>query len=156
MICYLDSSALVKRYVSEPGSDQVLQAFATAEAVGTAVISCAEVSAALAKAARFGLLTLEQALSAYKVFRGEWVDFIRLQLTEFSIERAADLAWEHGLRGFDSVQLAAAATWQEALDAPVNLMTFDRQLWTAAKAVGLEPYPEDLPLLLESWSSGRA
>ncbi len=51
MICYLDASALVKRYVTEPGSKEVSWAIAEAETVGTAVISRVEVSSALARAA---------------------------------------------------------------------------------------------------------
>jgi predicted nucleic acid-binding protein len=38
VILYLDASAVVKRYVSEPGSTEVRQAIATATAVGMVVI----------------------------------------------------------------------------------------------------------------------
>jgi predicted nucleic acid-binding protein len=48
MIAYLDASALVKRYVAEAGSTEVNGLISEAEALGTAVISRAEVSAALA------------------------------------------------------------------------------------------------------------
>ena len=52
MILYLDASALVKRYVAEPGSVEVNEAISRAEVTGTALISRAEVAAALAKAVR--------------------------------------------------------------------------------------------------------
>jgi len=52
MILYLDASALVKRYVTEPGSSEVSEAINRAEMAGTALVSRAEVAAALAKAAR--------------------------------------------------------------------------------------------------------
>ena len=58
--------------------------------------------------------------------------------------RAGNLAWEHNLRGYDAVHLAAALSWGEALNAPVTLATFDRQLWQAAKMQGLRAYPDDL------------
>jgi hypothetical protein len=45
---------------------------------------------------------------------------------------------------------AAADIWRESLDVPVSLATFDLKLWKAAAAVGLVPYPQDLPELLES------
>jgi len=57
------------------------------------------------------------------------------------------------LRGYDAVQLAASDIWRESLDAPVSLMTFDLKLWEAAAAVGLVPYPQGLPELLESWKT---
>lgn len=39
MILYLDASALVKRYVDEPGSVEVNQAISQAEMTGTALVS---------------------------------------------------------------------------------------------------------------------
>lgn len=151
MILYLDASALVKRYIFEPGSADVLRTIDEAEAAGTAAVSRAEVSAALAKAARFGLVTRDEAEAADKVFRQEWPDFIRLPLFEPVLDRAADLAWDWGLRGYDAVQLAVAVSWQEALEMPVTFAAFDQKLWATAGRVGLTPYPEDLPALVASW-----
>ena len=45
MILYLDSSALVKRYVDEPGSAVVGEAISRAAIIGTGLISRAEVAA---------------------------------------------------------------------------------------------------------------
>jgi len=151
MILYLDASALVKRYVAEPGSEEVLRRIGEAKAVGTAAISRAEVTAALAKAVRFGLLTREEAQSANHCFRQEWPDLIRLPVTDLVLDRAAALAWDLGLRGYDAVQLAAGLSWQDALEAPVSFATFDRQLWIASSRVGLTPLPDDLPALIDSW-----
>jgi len=151
MILFLDASALVKRYISEPGTEELLWWVEQAEAVGTATISRAEVAAALAKAARFGLLGREEALSADRAFRQEWPDFVRLPVSEAVLERAADLAWDQGLRGYDAVQLAAAVSWQDILESQVSFATFDRHLWTASSRVGLAALPEDLPALLDSW-----
>lgn len=61
------------------------------------------------------------------------------------MSRAETLAWEHGLRGDDAVQLASAVTLQESLGSPVRLATFDRHLWSAARSAGVEPWPEKAP-----------
>jgi len=148
MILYLDASALVKRYVAEPGSTEVNEAISRAEVIGTAIISRVEITAALAKAVRVGVLTPEDAQASLQVFRSEWPDLVRVQVTEIVIARADALAWEQGLRGYDAVHLAAASLWQDAMNEPVTLATFDRQLWTAAQRAGLVPYPADLPTLL--------
>ena len=148
MILYLDASALVKRYVAELGSQEVRRSVHEAAAVGTAAISRAEVAAALAKAARLGVLTRAEARSADRKFRQDWPDFIRLPVTEPLLERAAQLAWDFGLRGYDSVHLAAGVSWQEVLQAEVAFTTFDRHLWTTAARAGLEARPHDLPTLL--------
>ncbi len=151
MILYLDASALVKRYVAEPGSAEVNEAISKAEVIGTALISRAEVAAALAKAVRMDSLTREDALASLQVFRNEWPDLVRVQVTEMVIARADAFAWEHGLRGYDAVHLAAASLWQDAMSEQVTLSTFDRRLWTVAERVGLAPHPADLPALLDAW-----
>jgi hypothetical protein len=43
------------------------------------------------------------------------------------------------------VHLACALVWYEALDEPVTLATYDRELWRGAKASGLVPWPSALP-----------
>ena len=141
MILYLDASALVKRYVAEVGSPQVEQVIAQANIKATAIISRAEVSAALGKAARMGTLSREEASMALQAFRSEWANLPRIALTEAIIARADEQAWEHGLRGYDAVHLAAAIFWQEAMGERVTLATFDRQLWQTAKVIGLAVWP---------------
>lgn len=144
MIVYLDASALVKRYVSEKGSREVRALMEVAGSVGTALISRAETAAALAKASRMGLISREAAFAALGDFRLDWEDLVRVHLSEPLMARAEGLSWEHGLRGYDAVHLAAAAFWQEALDEPVALATFDKQLWAAAGEIGMTAWPRQL------------
>jgi len=151
MILYLDASALVKRYVTEPGSPEVNAAISQADMTGTALIGRAEVSAALAKAVRTSALTSEEASASLQAFRNDWPKLVRIQITEFVVARADAFAWEFGLREYDAVHLATASVWQDAMDANVTLATFDRALWASAASVGLIQYPPDLPALLEEW-----
>jgi uncharacterized protein len=144
LICYLDSSALVKCYIPEDGSYEVKQILSEADSVGTAWISLVEVVAGLAKAARMDVLSTEEADSAIRQFRADWPDLRRIQITESLLERAADIARRHGLRGYDAVQLAAATFWQDSLEERVTLVSFDRQLWLAAQQEGLGTRPEKI------------
>jgi predicted nucleic acid-binding protein len=82
---------------------------------------------------------------AQRSFAREWSDFVRLPVTDVLVARAEALAWDHGLRGYDAVQLAAALAWQGAVGQDVVLATFDRQLWEAAPREGLQAWPERLP-----------
>jgi len=143
MILYLDASALVKRYVAEVGLVEVDRLIARADVAGTVAISRAEVAAALAKAVRVGMLVRDEAEAALQVFRTQWVDLVRLQLTEVILAQADALAWDYGLRGYDAVHLAAARFWQSSLGETVTLATYDRQLWQAGGAAGLVVWPED-------------
>jgi len=144
VIVYLDASALVKRYVRERGSKDVMELTATARAAATAVISRAEVAAALARAVRLGVVGRVGGRRAQDNFSREWPDFARIPVTEALVSLAERLAWDHDLRGYDAVQLAAAVTWQDVIGEDVVLATFDRQLWRAAPDVGLTAWPDKL------------
>jgi predicted nucleic acid-binding protein len=154
MILYLDASALVKEFVEERGADEVLAVVARATMIGTALISRAEVAAALGKAVRMGVVNREDGFANLQAFRDEWFDLVRLDITEELVTRADEYAWHFGLRGYDAVHLATAAIWQDTLGQPVTLVTFDKPLWEAAKRAGLTAYPPDLPALLAAWRPG--
>lgn len=153
MILYLDASALVKEYVQERGADDVAAIVARAATIGTALISRAEVAAALGKAVRMRVVAREEGFAVLQAFRDEWFDLVRIDVTDALVARADEFAWQFGLRGYDAVHLAAASTWQDILGQRVVLVTFDKSLWEAAKQVGLTPYPSDLPGLLEAWKA---
>ena len=53
------------------------------------------------------LLTRGEAEAAVQAFQADWDYLIRLQVTEALVRRAASLAWEQALRGFDAVQAEA-------------------------------------------------
>ncbi|MGE4056183.1 MAG: type II toxin-antitoxin system VapC family toxin [Vicinamibacterales bacterium] len=153
MIAYLDASALVKRYLTERGSQETIALTAAAEISATSIITRAEVAAALAKAARTGLVSHDMARNAQRSFVGDWHDLVRVPITEALMAQAEALAWEQGLRGYDAVQLACALTWRESAGEEIVLATFDQQLWEAAKRTGLKPWPEQL--LVASTESRR-
>jgi predicted nucleic acid-binding protein len=130
MIVYLDASALVKRYISD------------AQAVATNLITRAEVPAAIMRAARMQILRQADAKRALGSFRSEWESMQRLPVYESTVARADALIVEYDLRGYDSVHLAAALIWQEALDEPVAMATFDEKLHSAAQEAGLIVWPK--------------
>lgn len=145
MILYLDASALVKRYVEEAGSVEVAAAIDRSRLTATAVVSRAEVTAALAKAVRIGLASRDAAAAGLADFEADWNDLVRLQVSEATVARAAGVAWSQGLRGYDAVHLACALVWQESVGEPVTLATYDRELWRSASASGLSPWPDATP-----------
>ena len=144
-VIYLDASTLVKRYVEEARTEEVQRLLVGAAVLGTAAITRVEVVAALAKAVRMRVLDGESASEALAAFRGDWRSFERLQVTEIVISRAAELAWERSLLAYDATHLAAALIWQELLGESVTMATFDRELWEAANASGLEVWRQEIP-----------
>jgi len=68
MILYLDTSALVKRYVAEPGSEEVTALVERADTVGTTVLAQMEMASALSKAARLRWIAPDEAGIAWQDF----------------------------------------------------------------------------------------
>jgi predicted nucleic acid-binding protein len=151
---YLDASAIVKLYLTfEPGADRVVQLLKNAHTTATSTVSRAETVAALAKSARMEVLPKQEAHEAVEAFRADWNDLRRVQTTEPLVALADQLAWDHDLRGYDAVQLASGLTWKDRLGAPLTFATFDRQLWHVAGEYALDPFPDDLPGLLDTWAA---
>ena len=143
MRLYLDTSALVKRYLVEQGSNETIEMVGRAELVATSLISRTEVAAAVAKAVRLGLHR-ETGRTAQGTFLSHWPFFVRIPVTEALLSRADTLAWDYALRGYDAVQMASALTWQESIGRAVTLATFDRELWEASQKAGLLVWPAKL------------
>jgi predicted nucleic acid-binding protein len=144
MILYLDTSALIKRYVMEAGSKEVNGLIEQADTVGSVMLTRVEMASALAKAVRLNWVEAKDAENAWQDFLSHWQSFTRLTITHTLVERASRLAWENGLRGYDATHFAAALLWQEMLEIPVTMATFDRELWLAAKKTGIAVWPEGL------------
>ncbi|KAF0106022.1 MAG: hypothetical protein FD147_2612 [Chloroflexi bacterium] len=144
MILYLDTSALVKRYVLEQGSKEVNALIDQADLVGSAMLTSVEMASALTKAVRLNWVKAKDAEKAWQDFLFDWQAFTRISVTPALVERAAHLAWEFELRGYDATHLAAALIWQEILESPITLVTHDRELWSAAKQAGMIVWPEGL------------
>jgi predicted nucleic acid-binding protein len=141
MILYVDSSALVKRYLAEKGSREVCDLIDRAQVAGSSMLGRIEVAAALARAARGAIITAAAQRAAYEAMAAHWPDMVGLPVVDSVLRRAEGLVVTQRLRGYDAVHLASAAFWQELLDEPVTLATFDRELWNAAANVGLDVWP---------------
>jgi predicted nucleic acid-binding protein len=144
MILYLDSSALVKRYVVETGSKDVNALIEQAEAVGSVILTRVEMASALAKSVRMNWLDTQDAQNAWQDFLAQWPSFARLAVTPALVERASRLAWDYGLRGYDATHLATALLWQDTLEMPVTLATYNRGLWLAGQKAGMTVWPQGL------------
>ncbi len=149
MILYLDSSALVKFYVEEPGSSESLALYERVDLAGTVMVARAEVSAGLARAGRTGALSGPKAREALGLFHREWPRLVHVLASEGVVARADALSWEYELRGYDAVHLAAALVWQETLGLEVTLASFDETLWEAGERAGMEVWPESLAAYLD-------
>ncbi len=143
MNLYLDTSALVKLYIHEQGTDEVNQWMAQAAFTATSLITLAEANAALGRASRLKFISQETGEEAIRLLRKQWLHYLKTPITEKTVGRAAELAWNLGLRGYDAVHLASAELWQAALGLPVVLVTYDVQLAEGGQRIGMEVFPQN-------------
>jgi predicted nucleic acid-binding protein len=135
LIHFLDTSALAKRYVTEPGSQEVRALFRRG-VVAAARITQAELLAALARAWRLGVITEAQRATTFQRVAEDFAAFTIIEIRPMMLQRVAELVVRHPLRGYDAVQLAAALAVRDH-GGSVRFWSADRQLVAAALAEGL-------------------
>ena len=99
MILYVDTSALVKLYVEEAGTPEVVSRVERAEAVATALVTYAEARAALARHQREGGMTGAELRRAVRQLDREWTTYNVVHLSNVLVHSAGALAERHALRG---------------------------------------------------------
>jgi predicted nucleic acid-binding protein len=83
-------------------------------------------------------LTAEQKAMLLPIIEQDWETLNVILPTEMLIKRAANLADQFELRGYDSVHLAAAeAISLQIMPQPLIFACFDKQLNEAVKALGM-------------------
>jgi len=133
---YLDTSSLVKLYVTESGSEVVRQLVGDSSVVATSVVAYAETRAALARLRREGMLTAAKLKSAKREFDEQWPTYLRLEATDSLCRAAGELVEKYSLRGFDSIHLASfAEVSRRAGTDDTRFSSFDGRLNQAAEKV---------------------
>jgi uncharacterized protein len=138
VILYVDTSALVKLYVEETGTEDVSTWVRDAGLVATARIAYAEARAAFARHRREGALTPALLRRVVAQLDADWSRYTVLEITDALVRNAGRLAERHALRGFDAMHLAAAAELRES-DGTVAFACFDERLNRAARRERLAP-----------------
>ena len=141
VILFCDTSALMKLLVDEDQSDQMRQVSATVEAIGVCRISWAETMAALARRQREDPISSDDLEQARQNLTQSWRTFTIVEVSQPLVESAGRFADVFALRGYDSVQLAAAQELQLKAEQTVIFASYDRRLNQAAKLLQLEVLP---------------
>lgn len=129
---YLDTSALIKRFVQEPGSDVVAELLESDAPVATAKIAFAEVYSGLTRRFRGGDLSGRAYALVCRQFERDWPGYLRVDLHDDILISARDLIRRHSLRAFDAIHLASALSLRRALGEEVTFAASDERLVRAA------------------------
>lgn len=134
MICYFDTSAFVPLLVAEPSSSACQQLWDDADAVVTTRLLYVETAAALAQAARLDRVDARgHRVSLHNLDR-LLAEFEIVEVDEPVVHRAAELARQCALRGYDAVHCASA---EQLDDNDLVVASGDRKLLDACRALGL-------------------
>ncbi|MEQ8485579.1 MAG: type II toxin-antitoxin system VapC family toxin [Pseudomonadales bacterium] len=128
MSIYVDTSALLKRYLEEPDSD-VAQAFLVGDrAWFSGRHTYVEVRRNLARA-----LAGEDLVRIRDVFEADWRRTTIVELDEITCRLAADIGEQTGLRSLDSLHLGSASRLGPDV---LSFLTFDVRQAQAARQLG--------------------
>ena len=130
MTLYVDTSALVRRYLHDRHRPLVLDAMAADEAWCASALVRTEAQLALHRAA----VSSRQQAELWSALRYEWDAFWVVPIDDRCTARAVEIGATYGLRLVDAIHLAAA----DRLPGPVCYLTFDRRQIPAAAALGFE------------------
>jgi hypothetical protein len=141
---YLDSSALVKRYLPEVGSTWI-NALTDPNSGHTILVSAltrVEAAAAIAARQRAGTITLQERNAAIALLLLHYHTEYRPVLVDaIVIDRAVGLTQTYRLRGYDAIQLASAlevnTRYHAAGLAGITFLAADSDLLAAAQHEGL-------------------
>ncbi len=137
MTLAIDTSALVKRYLREPGRDLVIEAMDADAAWCASALTRTETLVALHRSA----VSRRQQQALWATFRDDWDAMVVIPVDDRCLGRAVEIGAGFGIRTVDAIHLAAA----DRLPRPTRYLTFDRHQIPAAASLGLEvvsPYDE--------------
>jgi uncharacterized protein len=137
---YLDTSALVKLLVDEPGTEEALSAYSDANGIRCTAIAHVEATAALARMRKGGRLTPAQLRHSIDDLESLWRGIDSHAVNDALLAKAAESARTHSLRAYDSVHLAGALSF--AAGEELDFACWDKELRDAAKKHGFALIPQ--------------
>ncbi len=135
MMIYLDTSSLVKLYINEIGSLDVVSLVSEASAVITSIVAYPETRSAFARQHKDGQLTKKELTRIKNIFEDDWKRYLIISITEDISYLAGNLAEKYALRGFDAIHLASYLSFMRKIRKDIKFSSFDNKLNKAADDV---------------------
>lgn len=136
MICYLDTSALIKLYIEEDGTKIVQKLIKSSNILATSVVTYAESMAAFKRSLVEKFICEEEYGLCLSNFKDDWLNYLTVNIDNNLIFLAGDLAGKYNMRGFDSIHLASAVSLREKIGKDIIFLCWDKRLVNAAVKEG--------------------
>jgi predicted nucleic acid-binding protein len=140
-VYYLDTSALVKLYVEEPGTSVVIDLASDLDNDRLAILDLARIEfrAAVRRRERSEDIAPAQASQLLSQFEEHLAEIFSTQPSNASVvEEASRLLDQHPLRAYDAVQLAGAIVLKASGLPELTFVCADKQLIQVARVEGLD------------------
>jgi len=130
---FFDASAFAKRYVEEPGSQDVDTLCMAATELALSVICIPEMISALNRRVREGVLSPRQYKVAKKSMSQDVRDIAIVNLTPSGVARCTTILETNSVRAMDALHVACAIAWGADL-----FVSADKRQVPAARKAGLQ------------------
>ena len=136
MIAYLDSSALLRIILREPGALE-LKELRSCESIISSELLAIECPRTIDRLRLQNSLSTEEAASRFAVVR-EWLEAVDLVLLQRPILSRASEPFPTPLGTLDALHLATALVWRDRTQQELVMATHDGGLAIAARAFGIQ------------------
>ncbi len=135
---YLDTSALIKRYIWESGAEQVRHLFRDNSPIATSKIAYTEVFAALTRRKREGHFTRIRYNQVCRLFEREWPAYLIIEFHDVVLRLSRELIKRYPLRSLDAIHLASAKSLKQDLKRAITFVCADERLLNCARLQGFK------------------
>jgi uncharacterized protein len=135
---YLDSSALVKRYVEEKGTDFLKSILAGDGLIATSKLTYPEILSALMRKVQAGEIARKTYNGIVGVFDKDWDHILVLDFHNDLLRGVRMLIERHPLKAADAIHLSSALWLRLSSNTDVTFVASDSNLLKAARAEKLE------------------
>ena len=136
MIAYLDSSALLRIILREPGALE-LKELRSCESIISSELLAIECPRTIDRLRLQNSLSTEEAASRFAVVR-EWLEAVDLVLLQRPVLSRASEPFPTPLGTLDALHLATALVWRDRTQQELVMATHDGGLAIAARAFGIQ------------------
>jgi predicted nucleic acid-binding protein len=134
VIAYVDTSALLRLVLREPGA---LEELRSCEALVSSQLIAIESLRTIDRLRLQGVLSAEEAASRRETTI-EWLEAVDLVVLQRPILARASEPFSTALGTLDALHLSTALVWQDRMAQRLVMATHDRDLALAARSFGLE------------------
>ncbi|PYQ24902.1 MAG: VapC toxin family PIN domain ribonuclease [Acidobacteria bacterium] len=134
MIAYLDTSALLRLVLREPGA---LEELRKSEGLVSSELLAVEALRTIDRLRLQGALSAEEAASR-RAMATEWLEAVDLVLLQRPVLARASEPFPTPLGTLDALHLATALVWRDRMRQALVMATHDHDLALAARSFGIE------------------